>query len=88
MYNNPNFFPALDSEDLNNLNREVTDDDIKMSMFSIGSLKALGPDGFLAKFYHDNWSLCSSDIYSMVKYCFTTACLPDRLNNTLIALVP
>lgn len=58
-----------------------------MSMFSIGNLKAHGPDGFPAKFYHDNWSICSSNIYSTVKDCFTTACLHDNLNNTLIALV-
>ncbi|XP_016652264.1 PREDICTED: uncharacterized protein LOC107881841 [Prunus mume] len=84
----PQFFPDLDSTDLNFLNSEVADVDIKLSLFSIGGLKAPGPDGFPAKFFHDHWTLCSSDICDLVKDCFTSSSLPDNLNNTLIALVP
>lgn len=55
----PQFFPDLDSTDLNILNSEVTDVDIKLSLFSIGGLKAPGLDGFPAKFFQDHWTLCS-----------------------------
>uniref|UniRef100_A0A2N9IPI3 Uncharacterized protein n=1 Tax=Fagus sylvatica TaxID=28930 RepID=A0A2N9IPI3_FAGSY len=37
--------------------RAVTDDEVKGSMFSLGSEKAPGPDGFTTHFFKNAWSL-------------------------------
>ncbi|KAI5333294.1 hypothetical protein L3X38_023425 [Prunus dulcis] len=47
----PQFFPKLADSDLEGLSCEVTDDEVKNSMFAIGGLKTPGPDGFPALFY-------------------------------------
>lgn len=84
----PNFFPTLDPIELDALNNEVTEAEIKNSLFSIGGLKAPGPDGIPAKKFQTHWSTCKDDIIQLVKDCFTTSELPSNLNNTLIALIP
>ncbi|KAM1032357.1 hypothetical protein ACFX2C_036031 [Malus domestica] len=84
----PHLFPCLSGDDLAVLNGEVTDDEIKDCMFSIGGLKAPGPDGIPARFYQKFWHLCGKDISDMVKGCFNSTQLPDNINNTFISLIP
>ncbi|KAI5350805.1 hypothetical protein L3X38_003696 [Prunus dulcis] len=84
----PHFFPRLADSDLEGLSCEVTDDEVKNSMFAIGGLKTPGPDGFPALFYQKCWGMCSADIIALVKDCVLTASLPESINETLIALVP
>ncbi|CAL2228907.1 unnamed protein product [Prunus armeniaca] len=52
------------------------------------SFKALGLDSFLAKFYHDFWNLCQGTFVELIAGCFSSASIPDALNDTLITLVP
>ncbi|KAI5324319.1 hypothetical protein L3X38_033392 [Prunus dulcis] len=78
----------LADSDLEGLSCEVTDDEVKNSMFAIGGLKTPGPDGFPALFYQKCWGMCSADIIALVKDCVLTAFLPENINETLIALVP
>ncbi|CAL9024686.1 unnamed protein product, partial [Prunus brigantina] len=84
----PHLFPRLADSDLEGLSCEVTDDEVKNSLFAIGGLKTPGPDGFPALFYQKCWGMCSADIIALVKNCFLTASLPEKINETLIALVP
>ncbi|BFG38027.1 hypothetical protein CerSpe_243010 [Prunus speciosa] len=50
----PQLFPNLDSEDLNMLNNEVSNVDIKISLSTIGGLKAPGLNNVPVKFFHDH----------------------------------
>lgn len=47
----PNLLSPLDQRSLDSLNRHVTNQEIHDAVLSIGSLKALGPDGFPTAFY-------------------------------------
>lgn len=84
----PNLFPRLAHNALTDLNLAVTGEEIKNALFSIGSLKAPGPDGFPAMFYQKCWDTCETEIINMVQSTFLTATLPDHINQTLISLVP
>ncbi|KAI5349115.1 hypothetical protein L3X38_002002 [Prunus dulcis] len=84
----PNLFPRVNSLHLHGLLRHVTAEEIKDSLFNIGSLKAPGVDGFPASFYQFNWDICAPDIVDMVLKVFQDCLIPKDLNYTLITLVP
>ncbi|XP_021810643.1 uncharacterized protein LOC110753955 [Prunus avium] len=84
----PHLFSRLADTDLEGLSCEVTDDEVKNSLFAIGGLKTPGSEGFPALFYQKYWGMCYADIIALVKDCFLTASLPENINETLIALVP
>ncbi|CAL8168851.1 unnamed protein product [Prunus armeniaca] len=84
----PNLFPGIDVADLRLLNRPVALEEVKASLFNIGGLKAPGIDGFPACFYQSQWNHCGEDIFQMVLKAFHECTIPEKLNMTLITLVP
>lgn len=83
-----NLFPSLAPADLEGLYKCVDLLEVKESLFGIGSLKALGANGFPACFYQNQWHICGLAIFNMVQQVFTDCQIPDKLNATLITLVP
>jgi hypothetical protein len=49
---------------------EFSDEEIGYALFQIGPLKALGKDGFLARFYQRHWGVFKDDITAAVKEFF------------------
>ncbi|XP_021812414.1 uncharacterized protein LOC110755503 [Prunus avium] len=84
----PNLFPCMDPVIVSNLLRPIEMSEIKTSLFNIGHLKAPGIDGFPSSFYQNQWSLCAKDIGDLVCKVFQEGILLERLNETLITLVP
>ncbi|CAL2279833.1 unnamed protein product [Prunus armeniaca] len=84
----PKLFPVIDAANLELLEKEVDMAEIKQSLFGIGGLKALGVYGFPACFYQAQWNKCADDIFAMVTQAFQKCSIPDKLNYTLITLVP
>ncbi|KAI5325859.1 hypothetical protein L3X38_034933 [Prunus dulcis] len=79
---------SIDSIDLNHLNKSIDIMDVKESLFSIGSLKALGVDGFPAPFYQNHWSICDNEIVDLIRKAMEDCTVPTRLNDALIMLIP
>ena len=52
--------------------RNVSEEEIKDALFSIGPLKAPGPDGYPATFFHNCWNSCKEDIIKLVLSCFSS----------------
>lgn len=71
-----------------NLDLPLEPKEVKTALFSIGSLKSPGVDGFPALFYQKHWNLCGDDIIKLVSTAFSTGTIPEGLNHTLITLVP
>ncbi|KAL4366778.1 hypothetical protein GQ457_05G010670 [Hibiscus cannabinus] len=68
--------------------REVTDDEIKDAVFSMGALKSPGPDGFPGIFYHSFWDDIKEDLFRMIKNFFRSGNLPPEINKTSLVLIP
>ncbi|KAM1727381.1 hypothetical protein ACFX12_018028 [Malus domestica] len=84
----PNLFSYVDQSLLGALKEDVSLQEVKDSLFSIGALKALGPDGYPAAFFQNFWELCSSDILCLITECFKKGSIPDGLGSTLITFIP
>jgi hypothetical protein len=62
--------------------------DIKKAVFSIGDLKAPGPDGLHAIFYKRFWELFGDDISQEILQALNTGIIPEGWNDTTIVLIP
>lgn len=70
------------------MNSNVTKEEIREAIFSIGKTKAPGSDRLSALFYHNFWDICKEDVYRMVMEAFDSINLPPNLNETFIVLIP
>ena len=66
---------------------EVSEREVRDAVFNMGSLKALGPDGFPSLFFQPHWEVIKIEI-AIVKNFVEIGILNPMLNKTLIALVP
>ncbi|GJT02921.1 hypothetical protein Tco_0824090 [Tanacetum coccineum] len=58
-------FPTrLSSDQVQDLERPVTYEEVKRAVWDCGTNKSLGPDGFSFEFYRSNWRVKSFEIYS------------------------
>lgn len=68
--------------------REVTNDEIKEAMFSIGNDRAPGPDGFTSAFFKKSWDVVGQDVCLAIHDFFNCSRLLKEVNHTIIALIP
>ncbi|GJY92303.1 RNA-directed DNA polymerase, eukaryota, reverse transcriptase zinc-binding domain protein [Tanacetum coccineum] len=68
--------------------REITNKEIKETIFDIRNDKAPGPDGFTATFFKRSWDMVGEDVCDAVKEFFKSNKLLGEVNATLITLVP
>ncbi|KAL9674665.1 hypothetical protein QQ045_002863 [Rhodiola kirilowii] len=77
------------SEDMNEmLLEDISDVEVRRAVFSMNPLKAPGLDGFPALFYQKNWNKISRYIIEEVRKFWEDGVLDDRINKTLIVLIP
>src|SRR3989337_2945077 len=65
-----------------------TAEDVRRALFSIGDLKAPGPDGLHAIFYKKNWHLLGDDLVKEVLEAVNSGIIPEGWNTTTIVLIP
>lgn len=81
--------PSLITNDMNDaLLAPVTEEEIKNAAFSLGSLKAPGPDGFNGLFFQKNWESVKTDVSKAVCEFFNGGDIPHDLNETVVTLIP
>lgn len=84
-----NCIPQLVTEDMNlGLMAPVSELEIKNAVFSMGALRAPGPDGFNGLFYQKNWDSVKEDIILAVRDFFNGGLLLGVLNETTVTLIP
>lgn len=81
--------PNIVTNDMNeHLIAPVTMAEVEKAVFSLGALKAPGPDGFNGQFYQKNWHNIKNDIFQVVSVFLDTSHLKEDVNATVVALVP
>ena len=90
----------VDQEVLRDVNRRVTTDmnhillapfsreEVKNALFSIGDLKAPGPDGLHAIFFKRFWNMLGDELIDEVLQAINNATIPDGWNDTTIVMIP
>ncbi|GKC51585.1 RNA-directed DNA polymerase, eukaryota [Tanacetum coccineum] len=82
-------FPnRLNSDQISDLEAEVTKDEIKKAVWECGTDKAPGPDGFTFGFFRQFWYLVENDVFDAVSYFFSHNDIPRGCNSSFIALIP
>jgi hypothetical protein len=82
------FQPAITDTMNDEQCRDFSNEEIGDALFQMGSLKAPGPDRFLARFFQHNWETLREDIIRGVKNFFDTGVMPEGINDTVIVLIP
>lgn len=81
--------PNIVTNDMNeHLIAPVSMAEVEKTVFSLGALKAPGPDGFNGLFYQKNWHNIKNDIFQVVSVFLDTSHLKEDVNATVVALVP
>nr|GFB66899.1 RNA-directed DNA polymerase, eukaryota [Tanacetum cinerariifolium] len=76
---------SISSEQRDELEREVTIEEIKTALWNCGTDKSSGPDGFTFNFYRQFWSTIDKDVYAAVNHFFINGDIPA---GSLILKVP
>eukprot|EP00253_Pinus_taeda_P034134 PITA_34134 len=81
--------PAVISQRRNEfLEAKVTKDEVKKALFNMDPNKALGPDGFSARFLQACWSIIEKDLFKMVQKSQNIQKIGGSTNSAFLALIP
>ncbi|GJX95272.1 RNA-directed DNA polymerase, eukaryota [Tanacetum coccineum] len=82
-------FPnRLTPDQIGDLERNVSYEEIKRAVWDCGISKSPGPDGFTFEFYRKYWSLIDHDVVAAVTSFFSTGSFPLGCNSSFITLIP
>ncbi|GJT62359.1 RNA-directed DNA polymerase, eukaryota [Tanacetum coccineum] len=83
------YFPnRLKAEQAEDLECNISYDEIKKAVWDCGTNKSPGPDGFTFEFFRKFWNIMSNDIVAAVTQFFSTGIFPPGCNSNFIALIP
>ncbi|GJX97868.1 protein LAZ1, partial [Tanacetum coccineum] len=68
--------------------RDITNNEIKNSMFNIGDDRAPGPDRYKSAFFKKGWDVVGDDVCNAVRDFFLNGKLLKEVNHTFLALIP
>ncbi|XP_061351869.1 uncharacterized protein LOC133296831 [Gastrolobium bilobum] len=81
-------WPAIREEHRNLLSLDISLEDVKNAFFQMAPLKAPGPDGYPALFYHKNWELIKDQVFNSMQLYLSKPEEIKEINQTLFALIP
>nr|GEU90315.1 RNA-directed DNA polymerase, eukaryota [Tanacetum cinerariifolium] len=79
---------ALNLDKIDDLERNLTKEEIKRVVWDYGKDKSPSPDGFTFGFYRRYWDIMERDVIDAVSYFFTEGMFPKGCNASFIALIP
>ncbi|GJV91786.1 RNA-directed DNA polymerase, eukaryota [Tanacetum coccineum] len=82
------FSKRVSSDQVVDLERGVTKEEIKRAVWDCGIDKSPGPDGFTFGFYRRYWSFIEGDVIKAVTWFFHYGSIPNGGNPSFITLIP
>ncbi|GFP98893.1 line-1 retrotransposable element orf2 protein, partial [Phtheirospermum japonicum] len=80
--------PTITPEQSESLVNNVSDDEIKAALFSIGEEKSPGPDGYTSSFFKKAWKTVGGQFWKAVHEFFKSGRLLKQINHTILAMIP
>ncbi|GJR39911.1 RNA-directed DNA polymerase, eukaryota, partial [Tanacetum coccineum] len=82
-------FPnRLSQDQVDDLERDVSRDEIRSAVWDCGENKSPGPDGFTFEFFRRYWELIGPDFCAAVEHFFENRTFSKGCNSSFIALIP
>ncbi|CAN1269326.1 LINE-1 retrotransposable element ORF2 protein [Linum perenne] len=82
-------FPKLITEGLRTqLDRQVSEHEIKTAVFQLGPTKSPGPDGYPGCFFQTHWELIKGNMVAEIQSFFQNSKFPAEWNKTNLSLIP
>lgn len=81
------FKMKISCDKANKMVKEVTEDKIEKTMFSLTNNKASSLDRYNANFFKKTWSIVGEDVLKVIQSFFATEDLLKEINSTIIVLV-
>ncbi|KAK1270704.1 hypothetical protein QJS04_geneDACA020953 [Acorus gramineus] len=82
-------FPrSLTQEDINSLNREITEKEVTDTLFSMRKGGSPGPDEFTVEFFRVCWDVVKQDTVAAVQAFYSSRYMLRQINHSFIALIP
>ncbi|KAK2639322.1 hypothetical protein Ddye_027117 [Dipteronia dyeriana] len=63
-------------------------EEIRLAVFAIGLIKALGPDGLPELFYQMFWDVVGPSVTKECLHCLNNECYLEAINDALVVLIP
>ncbi|GFY95614.1 hypothetical protein Acr_10g0009990 [Actinidia rufa] len=79
---------VLEVDQANNLTRAITEEEIKLTLFSIGDDKVPEPDGFTSCFFKKAWDIVGRDFIAAIMEFFASGQIHKQINHSVLALIP
>ncbi|GJX54000.1 RNA-directed DNA polymerase, eukaryota [Tanacetum coccineum] len=74
-----NFTNSLSNEQKEDLEQDITKEEVKRAVWDCGVDKSPGPDGFSFYFYRHFWSMIEDDVFGAVEYFFINGDIPKAI---------
>ncbi|GJR76959.1 RNA-directed DNA polymerase, eukaryota [Tanacetum coccineum] len=84
---NISFTNWLSSEQVVDMDRSVSRDEIRMAVWNCGENKSPRPDGYTFEFFRKYWRFVEPDFCAAVKHFFENGSFPKGCNSSFIALI-
>ncbi|GJU25337.1 RNA-directed DNA polymerase, eukaryota [Tanacetum coccineum] len=82
------FDNRLSSDQKDDLERNVTQYEIKRAVWECGTNKSPGPNGSTFEFIRRYWNIIDQDVMAAVNHFFNTSHFPRGCNSSFVALIP
>lgn len=80
--------PQLSDDQIEDLSRPFSDDDIWSCFKHMAKNKSPGPDGLTVEFFIASWNIIGSDVCRGIQFFFSSLVLPRIISSTALALIP
>ncbi|GJV39590.1 RNA-directed DNA polymerase, eukaryota, partial [Tanacetum coccineum] len=82
-------FPnQLNADQVSELEKPISKEEIRLAVWGCGENKSPGPDGFTFEFFRKFWDVVGMDFCIAVEWFFEHAYFPVGCNSSFIALIP